>query len=313
MFVMKKILISILMLLAFLSLSCAQAIPDPIGNSPTEANNDTITIASFNIQIFGVSKAGKPEVMDILAQIIRRYDIVAIQEIRDISETAIVDLRNEVNSDGGTYEVITSPRLGRTSSKEQYAFMYDTAAISYKNLSVTYDDDGDLDGINNIDDSMNTDTYEREPYAALFGTTSGSFDFVLVNIHIKPDDATAEINLLPDVIDFVSTSLGEPDIICLGDFNADGSYYSEDDYLTVFPATDYLWLIPNTLDTTVAVSDNTYDRFATTIDLANDYAESFGVLYFDQEYDFSALAITPNKVSDHYPIWAEFYVAKDSD
>jgi len=34
-------------------------------------------------------------------QIVRRYDIVLIQEIRDISETAIVTLLNEVNKQNG--------------------------------------------------------------------------------------------------------------------------------------------------------------------------------------------------------------------
>ena len=46
-------------------------------------------IGAFNIQVFGKSKAGKPEVMDVLAKIIRTYDVVAIQEIRDKDQTAL--------------------------------------------------------------------------------------------------------------------------------------------------------------------------------------------------------------------------------
>ena len=44
---------------------------------------ETITIASFNIQIFGKTKAGKPDVMAVLPPIISEFDIVAIQEIRE--------------------------------------------------------------------------------------------------------------------------------------------------------------------------------------------------------------------------------------
>ena len=61
-------------------------------SSPGDTDTETITITSFNIQVFGISKAGKPEVMEIITDIITQFDIVAIQEIRDKSGTAIVKL-----------------------------------------------------------------------------------------------------------------------------------------------------------------------------------------------------------------------------
>jgi hypothetical protein len=48
-----------------------------------DSNEDVIRIGAFDVQIFGVSKADNPEVMDILADTVRTYDIVAIQEMRD--------------------------------------------------------------------------------------------------------------------------------------------------------------------------------------------------------------------------------------
>jgi hypothetical protein len=60
------------------------------------AADSTITIANFNIQVFGQKKASKPEVMYTLAKIISRFDIVAIQEIRDptynVIEAMLFDL-----------------------------------------------------------------------------------------------------------------------------------------------------------------------------------------------------------------------------
>lgn len=111
-----------------LSQKCLQKGCDicPEAGTPTTpispVNTNTITVASFNIQIFGRAKASKVEVMEILAETIARYDIVAIQEIRDKTGTAIEKLEVEVDSLGTDYEFIISPRLGRTSSKEQYAF-----------------------------------------------------------------------------------------------------------------------------------------------------------------------------------------------
>ena len=60
----------------------------------------TIKLAAFNLQVFGTTKAGKPEVMDVLSKIIRNYDVIAVQEIRDSSQTALPKLRDTVNSMG---------------------------------------------------------------------------------------------------------------------------------------------------------------------------------------------------------------------
>lgn len=163
----KLLLIAFLIITSLGILSC--------GNKSNGASPDTIKIASFNIQIFGQTKASKQEVMDILAQIIREFDIVAIQEIRDISGTAIIALKDEVNADGRAYDVLVGPRVGRTSSKEQYAYMYDTRTIEALSNSYTYDDVSDL--------------FEREPFVAQFRVKSAKFEFVLINIHTKPDDA----------------------------------------------------------------------------------------------------------------------------
>ena len=235
---------------------------------PSDSNSGSIKVASFNIQIFGQTKAGNAEVMDILGRIIREFDIVAIQEIRDAAETAIIILKDKVNENGRVYDVVTGSRVGRTSSKEQYAYMYDTEVIELLPSSYTFDDDGDGNDSNDIDDGTlhpGVDLFEREPFIAHFKVKGGTLDFVLINIHTKPDDATAEIGYLPDVFDDVPPHISEADIICLGDFNADGSYFDEDTYASIFPSTEYNWLIVNDEDTTVAVSDNTYDRIVTTL------------------------------------------------
>ena len=86
----KLVLIAILVIAILGILSCRK---ESIGASP-----DTIKIASFNIQIFGKTKASKQEVMDILAQFILEFDIVAIQEIREASGAAIIALKNEENN-----------------------------------------------------------------------------------------------------------------------------------------------------------------------------------------------------------------------
>src|SRR5688500_356745 len=46
------------------------------------ANGGTIKIASFNIQILGRSKIAQRKVTDVLCDVVRRFDVVAIQEVR---------------------------------------------------------------------------------------------------------------------------------------------------------------------------------------------------------------------------------------
>ena len=68
---------------------------------------------------------------------------MAIREIRDAAGTAILALRDKVKEAGAAYDVVVGPRVGRTSSKEQYAFMYDTTVLRLLSGQYTFDDDGD--------------------------------------------------------------------------------------------------------------------------------------------------------------------------
>jgi hypothetical protein len=157
---------------------------EPAQSPPAQnitSQKDTISIASFNIQVFGKTKASKPGVMDTIVKIISQFDIVAIQEIRDKSGPAIVKLENMMDATGTDYNYVIGPRLGRTSSKEQYAYMYRADTIE------------PIDCIT-MEDSF--DVFHREPYMCSFKVKNGTFDFVLITIHTDPDDATAEIEAL---------------------------------------------------------------------------------------------------------------------
>ena len=263
----------------------------------TQNQDDTIKIANFNIQIFGITKADKPGVMDILARTITEFDIVAIQEIRDASGTAIVDLENEVDALGEDYTTIVGPRLGRTSSKEQYAYMFRTNLIEYID-AYTFDDSA-------------SDDFHREPLIAQFQATNGNFDFVLVTLHTDPDEATEEINALLSVVTDAKNYFAEKDVIILGDLNADCSYFDEDDYDNPMRADGYTWLIDNDMDTNLAASSCTYDRIIILDDSLSDFTGDADVYRFDDIYNLAE--DDAKDVSDHYPVWAEFYINNDYD
>jgi endonuclease/exonuclease/phosphatase family metal-dependent hydrolase len=279
----RKHLTIILAISLILVAGCREA-----GNSDKQEVG-SIKIASFNIQTFGQTKISKPEIMDIISRIIKRYDVVAIQEVRSKEQNVIPTLLSYVNDANTSYDYIISQTLGRTGSKEQYAFVYNTKTVDLipESSYVVADPD---------------DVFEREPFVAFF--RSGNFDFKLVNNHIKPEDVSAEFSRLAVVINDIYDSSSEKDVIVLGDMNADGSYFDEDNLAVTFPL--WIQLIGNDEDTTVAISDNTYDRMMTRDTTANvEYTGKSGVFRWDAEY-----GVTDNsfikKVSDHYPVYAEF-------
>jgi endonuclease/exonuclease/phosphatase family metal-dependent hydrolase len=280
-------------------------VPDVPDSPPEEPEAPTtpdevplsIEVAAFNIQIFGRMKREKLDVMGVLAETVREFDVVLVQEIRDSSETTAPIFLDHINAlEGPDYAFIRSERLGKSSSKEAYAYYYNTETVSY------------LDGTAHIWDDVG-DVFEREPYIASF--SSGNFDFTLVGIHSKPDDAVNEIGNLTVIFDSLKAS-EEQDIISLGDFNADGSYYDEDDLGEPLRDAQYHWVVANDLDT-MTKTGWTYDRM---VMMSSTYCGEF-ITGSTQVYDFQTIyglnqSFTED-VSDHFPIFAEFRVDLPDD
>lgn len=251
---------------------------------------DTISIASFNIQVFGTSKLGKPHVMDVLAQIVRRFDIVAVQEIRAADQSVVPDFVRLINTDGSRYDFVIGERLGRTSSKEQYAYIYDADRIEVRPRSVyTAYDRGDR--------------LHREPLVASFrvrdSSTPRPFTFTLINIHTDPDEVASELDALDDVFAAVQRdpNSGEDDVILLGDLNTDEYHLGQ------------LGDIPGVFCAISGVTTNTrgtkmYDNIVFDGRATVEYTGRAGVLDLRSEYGLTLEEAL--EVSDHLPVWAAF-------
>ncbi|MCK4387079.1 MAG: endonuclease/exonuclease/phosphatase family protein [Candidatus Pacebacteria bacterium] len=266
-----------------------------------EAQKSEIKVASFNIQVFGKTKREKEDVMQVLKKIVQEFDIVFIQELRDAKEETASYFLDEINKDFNfpKFAFIKSERLGRTSSKESCAYFYNTCQIEF--LEKTDYVFSDID-----------DIFEREPYIASF--RSNNFDFTLAGIHIKPTDAKAEIAYLDTVVNSIlDKNPNEKDVIIMGDFNADGSYFNELNDFNPFKSLKYNWIITNDMDT-MTKTGWTYDRIVLLGDTLNSeyILDSASVFYFDKEYgifDFDFII----KISDHYPIYAIFRTDLNDD
>lgn len=265
---------------------------------PETLDAHEVRIAAFNIQVFGKTKRSNPEVMDVLVEIAQGYDVVAVQEVRDATEMTADIFLDQLNASSEyTYAMVEGPRVGRTSSKEQYVIYYVPALVQLEN-AYTLADEGDL--------------FEREPLVATL--KAGEFDFTLVVCHIKPDEAEAELRALAGAVPLIlAENPSEKDILLLGDFNADGSYLDEAELPGIFTPDSYTILITDEMDT-MTKTENTYDRIIVTGATAGyEYIEdSAGVFYFD-----SVLGIQDEElvvdVSDHYPVFANFDITLPDD
>jgi endonuclease/exonuclease/phosphatase family metal-dependent hydrolase len=279
--------------LVFINDIAPEEIINPVIN--TSFTIKEISLLSFNIQIFGLSKISNKEVVNVLVDIISKYDLIAIQEVRDSSGQAVVDFMKLLDS---RYSYFLGPREGRSSSKEQYWFIYDKTKLKIISQA-TYPD------------LLNT--FERRPEAVYFEYVDGGFDFILINKHVSPGDALKEISYIPKLFDYFYDLFKDPDIIIVGDFNADGNYFDESILTQIFPVNMFSIIIDNSIDTTIGLGNNTYDRIIISSSSVEDFTGKYGVYIFEDYYDFSTLGIQSKQVSDHYPVWATFYIGKDTD
>jgi deoxyribonuclease-1-like protein len=259
---------------------------------------ETLLIASFNIQVLGEDKMNDRWVMERIAEVIRRFDIVAIQEVRAKNQTLLPTLVNYVNAMGGRYDYLLGPRLGRSNSKEQYAYVYDASrVITSKDYSYTLNDDIDL--------------LHREPLIARFvartSLTNRPWSFSLVNLHTDPDEAVAEVeamgSILREIRNYEFAAGQEEDVILLGDFNTGPEKMRNLQALAGMRP-----LIVN--QPTNVMETKIYDNILIEPVANAEFTGLFGVLSLREFFGISMNDAA--KLSDHNPVWAEFLVEERS-
>jgi len=220
---------------------------------------------------------------------VRKFDVVAVQEIRSRDQSIIPSFVDLINSTGVRYDYVIGPRLGRTISKEQYAFIYDMTTIEVNRTALYTVSDPD-------------DVLHREPLVGWFRVrgppTNEAFTFSLVNIHTDPDETKQELDAMDDVYLAVrNDDRQEDDVIILGDLNVDNENLGQ-----LGQISGITWVISNT-PTNVAMNAQ-YDNIVFHSDATAEFTGRGGVLDFLREYNMTREKA--EEVSDHLPVWAEF-------
>ena len=275
--------------------------------------NESLRIGSFNIQQFGSTKLGRTYVLKLLASVATNYDVMAVQEVgsngnpSDSGATTVMNgyiarinslvQESGLQSELGTYAYVR---------EHQFAFVYRTDIVTC-DAAKPYT-------------SFGTNTFTYSPLTAKFTTKVGNFSFALITVHTSPSSKannTAEVMSLPAVLTEMRAHYGTDKVGALGDFNADGTYYSPgtaaQGWLAGFDPGTWFTIIPNGTKTTVAAANKyTYDRIQLSHPFAYHNTGRWGVVRFAEYYDVTQCegaatdAGKEDALSDHYSVWAEF-------
>lgn len=296
----------------------------------------TISICSFNIQFLGNSKQRQNAA---LANIVKDYDVVAIQELvappypgaypdgtpyaGDLEAAAFFD---EMKARGFEYvlseeDTGSGPKIHNNgSATEWWVVFYKPDVVGPAN---------DLPhGFLDKDHSDNSN-FERVPYAFGFRTTEGDLDFVLVSVHLQPDTGfwnevkrSHELDSIARWIDLNDSD--EKDFIIVGDMNVQ----SQEELSRIIPS-GFISMNKNCLPTNTNIKKpKPYDHVMyrptyTQMDIDSAYPFKVGSLvdemkvYWDTtvEGEYPGMPYQHNKFrkyfSDHQPV--VFQLNKEGD
>lgn len=255
-----------------------------------------LRIASWAMGGFGPSKLANDLVRKNVVRILRRFDVVALQQIsateRDLLPRLVDALNEGQHSTDGVpiYDFILSHPSGPTDhQREQLAFLFDTRRVQ-TDRSQTY----------LVSDPA--DRMTHDPVVAWFRAAEpdprDAWTFSLVNVRIELSQAKQEVALLPNILSSVrKDGRGEDDVVLAGLFQADDAYL-----IPTVAGTDVQAAV-NSLPTDVFARHQTanilVDRASTS-----EYLGRGGPLNFLRAYNLTlseAEAVSPT-----LPVFAEF-------
>ena len=288
---------------------------------PEKKLTGNLILGTWNIREFGGAKYNgrMTESLYYIAEIISRFDLIAIQEVRDNMQ----DFNSVCKILGNDWGVFTSiVTQGKSGNSERLAFVYDKRTVSFRNIA----------GQVVLPKNENDDQFARSPYIIRFQSGWLKFDICTAHIYygkdsIKSPEYQRRVNEIKTLVNYCADHFIKKDqasnLFILGDFNIE-TKTSE----TYEAATSSLFDIPDSILKTVLTGSNVKkDKIYDQILYYNKYKDltftKAGIFDFYETVfnDFSSYskrilqhkAIDEKKfndfrtyqMSDHLPLWVE--------
>lgn len=196
--------------------------PTSLGTPDRSARHRNLKVGSWSLDGFGPTKLSNVVVRKQVAMVVRKFDVIALQQIASIERDLVPRLVEMINGGklGGDaashYDYVMGESTGPLGRQEQLAFIFDTTQVLVDRRQ-TY----------TVDDPTHQMTYD--PLVATFRAARPAaqvaWTFSLVNVRIDLGRAATEVALLPGIFESVRRDgRGEDDVLMLGLFQADDAY-----------------------------------------------------------------------------------------
>ncbi|MBD3581735.1 endonuclease/exonuclease/phosphatase family protein [Flavobacterium selenitireducens] len=245
-----------------------------------------LRLCSWNVCDLGKSK--NDATIEFIAQTLRNYDLVALQEIVAGPEgpKALARLADALNRTGSKWEyVVSAPTQGDRQKRERYAFLWKSSRVM-------------LVGTPWLDQNFAAEV-EREPFLGTFRYENN--ELTIVNFHaitkkLQPEREIKYFKFFPEK--YIGHNL-----VFTGDFNCPQTHsvfspLKKSGFSAVFSNTK------TTLKTACVDGNCTASEFDNFFYFANRMSvENKGAAAFYSTFQSLKEA---RKISDHLPIWVEF-------
>lgn len=184
---------------------------------PPKTVSDSLLLATWNIREFAEKNKGGERLLEsyyYIAEIISKFDIVAVQEVRD--DLGALNKLMEILGYKWSY-IATDTVIGTAGNNERLAFIYNSSKVRFRGIAgeIVLSDTKALDG----------KQFARTPFTVHF--QAGWFKFVITTVHIyygtdtgvKLERRIKEIESIVDALDKRVKNDSENTYIVLGDFN----------------------------------------------------------------------------------------------
>ena len=296
---------------------------------PSKRLEENLLVATWNIRAFGditrkweSSQDDSPrrdlQSVRCIAEIIRHFDVIAIQEVRD-NIRGLRDLLKVLGLNWGLN--LTDVTQRSAGNGERMAYLFDTRRVQLSGLACELVVPEERS--NNISSDALNKQFARTPYAV--GFRSNNVTFVLVTLHIlygkSAKDRIPELKAIAKWLADWARDINEyeQNLIALGDFNIE----KRGDLLNETFISEGLHIPDGLADATRSIFNETkyYDHIA-WFDGANGIPKLS--MRFNQGGSFDFVGkVLKNRgltkqqlswmISDHYPLWAEFEFEKHDD
>lgn len=316
---------------------------------PVKRTDQNLILGTWNIKEFGHTTQRLPESYFYIAEIISKFDLIAIQEVKSSLDDLNIILR--ILGDDWEY-IVNDITEGDSGNSERSAYIYHKKSVEFAGVA------GEITLWDEITTGSTMKQLKRTPY--ITGFRSGWKKFSLINLHLHPgegdnDDGTNDIGIRHEEVRLFLKAVESKisnnrfwteNMIVLGDFNfyKDTSHTIKDspakqlfynagfreidalkeanttvsdtevyDHL-FFYINEYFKIQKDDLDHEKGGVFNPFDYVLTDADVAVYTGEMHKVYHGNMADDrYFEIYWKRNQISDHLPVWAEIIIDSTDD